>query len=129
MDTSFCILSNIALFAYAALTTNSVALFRNILAYKNKLTRNITYILLILCVITGLYANNLGIIGILPIIASTSYTLLMFITKNEQQMRYALASNLTLWMIHDFYVQAYPSAITDFILSVWTVIQITKNRS
>lgn len=39
IDVIFCILSNIALYTYAALTTNSVALLRNILAYKNKLTK------------------------------------------------------------------------------------------
>lgn len=128
MDVIFCILSNIALYTYAALTTNSVALIRNILAYKNKLTKNITWILLILCVIAGLWANNRGIIGLFPIIASASYTIFMYTTKNEQQMRWALVSNLILWLVHDIYVQAYPSALTDIILSIWTGMQIFKNR-
>ena len=64
LDIVFCILSNIALYTYAALTTNSIALIRNILAYKNKLTKNLTFILLILCIIVGLWANNRGFIGI-----------------------------------------------------------------
>lgn len=128
IDVIFCILSNIALYTYSALTTNSISLIRNILAYKNKLNKNITWILLILCVIVGLWVNNRGIIGLFPIIASASYTVFMFITKNEQQMRWALVSNLILWFIHDTYVQAYPSALTDMALSVWTLIQIYKNR-
>ena len=128
LDVIFCILSNIALYTYAALTTNSVALIRNILAYKNKLTKNITWILLILCVVVGLWANNRGIIGLFPIIASASYTIFMYTTKNEQQMRWALVSNLILWFVHDIYVQAYPSALTDIILSIWTGTQIFKNR-
>ncbi|MBR1600385.1 MAG: YgjV family protein [Alphaproteobacteria bacterium] len=129
LDVIFCILSNIALYTYAALTTNSVALIRNILAYKNKLTKNITWILLILCVVVGLWANNRGIIGLFPIIASASYTIFMYTTKNEQQMRWALVSNLILWFVHDIYVQAYPSALTDIILSIWTGTQIFKNRN
>lgn len=129
LDVIFYILSSIALCAYAALMTNTVSLIRNILAYKNKLTKNITWILLILCIISGLWANNLGIIGLFPIVASGSYTVLMYITKNDQQMRWALVSNLMLWFVHDVYVQAYPSAITDFILSVWSCWQIFKNRS
>lgn len=128
IDVIFCILSNIALYTYSALTTNSISLIRNILAYKNKLNKNITWILLILCVIAGLCANNRGIIGLFPIIASASYTIFMFITKNEQQMRWALVSNLILWFVHDAYVQAYPSALTDLILSIWTAIQIFKYR-
>ena len=128
IDVIFCILSNIALYTYSALTTNSISLIRNILAYKNKLNKNITWILLILCVIAGLWVNNRGIIGLFPIIASASYTVFMFITKNEQQMRWALVSKLILWFVHDTYVQAYPSALTDLILSIWTAIQIFKYR-
>ncbi|MBR1756163.1 MAG: YgjV family protein [Alphaproteobacteria bacterium] len=128
VDVVFCILSNIALYTYAALTTNSIALIRNILAYKNKLTKKITWILFILCIVAGFWANNRGLIGLFPIIASATYTIFIFITKNEQQMRWALTSNLILWFIHDIYVQAYPSALTDIVLCVWTFIQIYKNR-
>lgn len=128
LDIVFCILSNIALYTYAALTTNSISLIRNILAYKNKLTKNLTFILLILCIIVGLWANNRGFIGLFPITASASYTIFMYTTKNEQQMRWALVSNLLLWLVHDIYVQAYPSAITDIVLSIWTLMQIIRNR-
>ncbi len=129
LDVVCCILSNIFLAAYAALTTNSVALIRNILAYKNANGKKTTIALTVLCVIAGLYANNRGIIGLLPIIASASYTVMMFTTKNEQQMRLALSSNLLLWLVHDFYVQAYSSAFTDAALSGWTVFQIIRNRA
>ena len=128
LDVIFCILSNIALYTYAALTTNSVALIRNILAYKNKLTEKLTFVLMILCIVAGLWANNRGIIGLFPIVASASYTVLMYTTRNDQQMRYALISNLLLWFVHDFYVQAYPSALTDAALSVWTAVQIIRHR-
>ena len=124
----FCILSNIALCTYAALTTNSVALIRNILAYKSRLTRKITWILFVLCIVFGLLANNRGFIGLFPVIASSSYTVFMFTTKDEQQMRWALVSNLMLWFVHDIYVQAYPSAATDVLLSIWTIVQIFRNR-
>ena len=105
IDVIFCILSNIALYTYSAMTTNSIALIRNILAYKNKLTKKITWILFILCIVVGLYANNRGLIGLFPIVASASYTIFMFTTKDEQQMRWALVSNLILWFVHDIYIR------------------------
>lgn len=126
IDVIFCILSNIVLYTYSAMTTNSIALIRNILAYKNKLTKKITWILFILCIVVGLYANNRGLIGLFPIVASASYTIFMFTTKDEQQMRWALVSNLILWFVHDIYIQAYPSALTDVVLSIWTSVQIFK---
>ena len=127
-DTIFGIFCNLVLFAYAALVISIVSLIRNVLSYKNKLTKNITYILLFLSVAIGLYANNLGVIGWLPIIASGSYTICIYITKNEQQMRWALVVNMLLWFIHSLYIQAYPSAICNIVLCFWTLFQIFKYR-
>lgn len=127
-DTFFGAIANIALCAYAALVISIVCLVRNILSYKDKLTSRITLFLLVLSVIIGLYANNLGVIGWLPIAASAGYTICIFITKNEQQMRYALIANQLLWFIHNLYVQAYPSAIACIVLSIWTTAQVLKYR-
>ena len=127
-DTLFGIIANIALSAYAALAISIMCFVRNLLSYQNKLTKNITCILLVISVIAGLYANNLAIIGLLPIIASASYTICIYLTKNEQQMRYALTVNMLLWFFHNFYVRAYPSAVANIALCVWTVIQILKNK-
>ena len=121
-DTLFGIVANIALSAFAALVISIVCFIRN------KLTKNITIFLLIVSVIVGLYANNLALIGLLPIIASASYTICIYITKNEQQMRWALTVNMLLWFIHNIYVQAYPSAIANIVLCLWTFMQIFKNR-
>ena len=83
---------------------------------------------MILGVIIGAYANNLGIIGWLPIIASGSYTICIYVTKNEQQMRWALAVNMLLWFIHSAYIKAYPSAVCNIVLCFWTLFQVYKNR-
>ena len=128
-DTFFGIIANIALYAYAALVISIICFIRNILSYKNKLTKNLTAMLLIISIIVGLWANNLAIIGLLPIVASASYTICIYITKNEQQMRWALSINLLLWFIHNIYVQAYPSAVANIVLCVWTFMQILKNRN
>ena len=124
----FSILANVALFAYAALITNCFGIIRNILFCKNKLTSKATFILSAVCLITGTYMNNLGVIGLLAVIASVSYTIFMYTTKNEQQMRYALTINMLLWFIHNLYVQAYPSAIANIVLCGWTCIQILRYR-
>ena len=128
MNVAFCIFSSIALFAYAALATNCVSLIRNMLAYKKKLTATAMFILSVLTVVIGLYVNNLGIIGWLAIMASTGYTILMYTTKNAQQMRYAVIFSSGLWVIHDFYVQSYPTVIAGCFLIAWTIIQILKHE-
>lgn len=125
-DTFFGIVANVALYAYAALVISIICFVRNILSFMDKLTQKITIVLLLISVVVGLYANNLGAIGLLPIIASASYTVCIYLTKNEQQMRYALMINMGLWFIHNLYVQAYPSAVANIVLCFWTGWQIVK---
>ena len=127
-NTLFDMLTNLVLCAYAAFVISFICFIRNIIFYKGKLTKSITLILLIINVIVGLYVNNLQMIGLLAIIASASYTICIYTTKNDQQMRWALCVNLILWFIHNFYVQAYPSAVACIVLCIWTFIQIYKNR-
>ncbi|MBR1605678.1 MAG: YgjV family protein [Alphaproteobacteria bacterium] len=124
LDTVFCVASTFVLQSYSAVVTNSVSLARNIVAYYNQLSRFMAFVFSLLIVIVGLYLNNRGVIGYLPIIASVQYTICLYITKNEQQMRWALVFNLWFWLIHDAYIQAYPAAINDAILSLWTLIHI-----
>ena len=126
LDIIFYILSNIVLFSYAGIVTNTISLIRNILAYKNKLTKNITWLLIFLCFAIGIYVNNLGYIGFFAVLASGSYTYFVYATKDKRQMLYALISNLMLWFVHDLYIQAYPAAITDVILSGWAAYRLIK---
>ena len=124
----FCILASAFLSAYASVVMNLLTLLRNILAYLNKLTKKLTLIFCVVAAIIGLYVNNIGIFGFFPIMATLSYTFLLFATKNDQQMRYAVILNLLLWCVHDFYVQAYPAALTDIAVSLWSMLQIFLNR-
>ena len=103
-------------------------MLRNALACKKKLTPTATVVLCLLCIVIGWYVNNLGIIGWLAILASVSYTILMCTTKNAQQMRYAVILSSSLWLVHDFYVQSYPTVISGSFLIAWTIIQILKHR-
>lgn len=124
----FYMIACVALHAYAALVSIFIGFVRNILSYKDRLTKNITGVLCLLIVIVGLLANNRGIIGIFPIVAIVSYTVFIYTTKNEQQMRYALVLNMMLWFVHNFWIMAYPSAITNILICLWTLFQIFKNK-
>lgn len=127
-DTAFFVASTLVLRSYSAVVTNSVSLLRNLCAYYGKLNKALAIFFCGIIVVIGLYLNNRGVIGWLPMIASIQYTICMYVTKNEQQMRYALAFNLILWIIHDFYIQSYPSAINSIFLCVWSLVQAYRFR-
>lgn len=128
LDTVFFIASTLVLRSYSAVVANTVSLIRNIYAYQGRLTKKLTWVFCFLSVIIGLYLNNRGIIGWLPVVATLQYTVCLYITKNEQQMRYALAFNLVFWSIHDFYIQSYPSGINNVVLCFWSLFQAYKHR-
>ena len=127
-DLFFGILSDIVLSSYAAVTTNVIEFLNDLLCYKDKLTLKKTVIICCLFVGIGLYTNNRGFMGLLPVIAETSFAIVMYTSKNAQQLRYGIIFNLPLWVIHDLYIQSYPAAIAEFTLTVWTIIQIFRHR-
>ena len=126
-NTICAIMTNLVLHSFSGVTTNSVSLVRNILAYKKKLSFSITLGILTLSIILGFVFNNRGFIGILPVLSSAGYTLCIYLTKNEQQLRYALIADLSVWATYYLYIQAYPSVVTYMVLNVWTAIQIYRN--
>lgn len=119
-------LTCLTLGSYPALTVCFVCFIRNILAYKNKLTPLLTTILFLCNIIVGSYVNNLGYIGWLPIIASASYTIFVYLATTAQQMRLALISNLALWTIHCWCIKAYPSTLMNLSICLWTTYQALR---
>lgn len=121
-------LSNLFLGAYSAVVTNILTLFRNTLQVKNKLDRNFTIIICLLMTIVGIIFNNREWLGLLPIVASVSYTICVYVLKSAQQMRIALIVNLLQWMIIDFLVKSYPMFIMDIIIIIVTFINIVRYK-
>ena len=95
---------------------------------KNKMTKTILTILIIIQIIVGSYLNQLGVIGYLPIISSVSYSLAIAITRNLQWLRWVIIENMLLWLIYDLTIKAYPAAITDITITLTTLIAIIRNR-
>jgi len=125
-DSMFGLLASLVLFSYSSFTTGILCFTRNMVAYRKGLTRNITILFIAACTLVGLYANNRGVWGLFPIAAFATYTVAMYLTKNDQQMRYAVILNLSLWFCHDFYIQAYPSAFMDITLAWWSFYQAMR---
>ena len=127
-DAAFGILANAFLCAYAAMVISLICFIRNVLSYRDKMNKTATCVFLLLGVVAGACANNLGAVGWLPITAAAVYTVCIWLTVNEQQMRYALIVNLLLWFAHCVFVKAVPSAVVTLTLCLWTAIQAVKKR-
>lgn len=117
MDTICCALSNLFLMSYSGFITSLFSTTRNILESKNKNNKVILTILCLILCITGVIFNNKEWIGLLPVVASIEYTIVMFNSKSSQSLRYGLIINLIMWSIYDLYIKAYPMFLMDLIIA------------
>ena len=124
------VLSNIVLGGITGAIINAISCVRNILCYKEKLNNTSKIILIVLATILSLYFNNLGIIGLLPLISTITYILLMNI-KNVIKFKYLIIFTMILWYFYDLYIKSYTSACFDvmcIITNMGSIIQMNKQK-
>lgn len=97
------VLSNMVLGGITGAIINALSLIRNILCYKNKLNTLAKIIITILSVVLTFMFNNLGIIGLLPLISTVVYIWLMNI-KDVIKFKYLIIFTMTIWFIYDIYI-------------------------
>ena len=121
------VLSNLILGGYTGAIINFIGCFRNILCYKNKLHNKEKTIIIIISVLLSLYFNNLGIIGLLPVLYLVIYTLFMNI-KDIIKFKKLVIFTAILWLIYDLCINSYTSAIFDFMTIITNIFAIYKLR-
>lgn len=120
------VISNIILGGITGAIINSLSMIRNILCYKNKLGLKEKIIITILAIILTFKFNNLGYIGLLPLISTVSYIWLMNI-KDVRKFKLLIIFTMLMWLIYDVVIKSYTSAIFDFmsiIANMLTLLQI-----
>lgn len=124
------VLSNVVLGGISGAIINALSLLRNVLCYKEKLNKVWKLILIILSTILTLKFNNLGIIGLLPVVSMVVYTILIDL-KNVIKFKYLILFTMTMWLIYDIYIMSYTAAIFDLgtiIANIIAIIQIKRNK-
>ncbi|MGN1351656.1 MAG: YgjV family protein [Clostridia bacterium] len=121
------VLSNIVLGGITGAIINALSCVRNILCYKNKLDLKSKIILIFLATTLSLMFNNLGVIGLLPVISTITYILLMN-TKDIIKFKWLIIFTMLMWLIYDLFIKSYTSAIFDFMNIVANIISIIQIR-
>ena len=119
------VVSNIVLGGITGAIINAISCIRNILCYKEKLNTIAKIILIVLAIGLSLAFNNIGLIGLLPVVSTVTYILLMN-TKNVIKFKYLIIFTMVLWFIYDVYIKSYTSACFDFLTIVTNIISIVQ---
>lgn len=123
-DCIFNALAGLFVGSFSAMSTNLICALRNYINVKNKMSQKLSYVFAAIIFTVGILINTRGAIGAIPPLASVEYTICSTKSKNAQSLRFALLLNLCMWLVHDFYVQLYPAALTDILVVITTLTNI-----
>ena len=77
----------------------------------------------------GLSFNNLGIVGLLPVIANLEYSLAVFcFGDNERALKIAFAINAVMFLIFNFVIWNFVGVIANAVVIVMTVLFLIRDR-
>ena len=113
--------SGIVLKGYSAAVQNVVSMLRNFLAIKKVNSKVAEWILVLLGVVLGVWFNNLGLMGYLPVIANLQYTLVMFrFRENERALKISFLVNAALFAVFNIVIYNVVGVVTNLVVFVTT---------
>ena len=122
------VISNIVLGGITGAIINTISFFRNIICYKDKLGLKEKIIITFFAVVLSLKFNNLGLLGLLPMISTVTYIWLMNI-KDVCKFKLLIAFTMLLWFIYDIMIKSYTSSVFDFVSMIANLITIFHMRN
>lgn len=131
LQLSLITVSDLVLGGITGAIINLVSCIRNILCYKNKLNFTLKIIITLVTTILSLKFNNLGFIGLLPLISTVIYIWTMD-TKNIIKLKIVIIFTMITWFIYEIKIKLYISAIFDIaniFTNIYAIKQIVKNKT
>lgn len=129
LGTGLNIMKNIFLGGYSGALVQTFGFARNVLGAKGLFGRKSALTVALLQLTVGLYLNQEGVWGLIPIVASISYTWGVFHFTKAQHLRWLLVFNFLLWFVYQVELRDYLSAITGMGVVFFNLVAIWKNRN
>ena len=122
-------LSYFVLKGYAAIAQNIVGILRNVFALKKTENKFIETVLTILPIPMGLLMNNMGFLGLLPIVANVEYAYMVFRFKNNVKMiKIAYLINTVIYFFFNYAVKNYFMMVSNVVLVISTIIFVIRDN-
>ncbi len=125
----FYLLGTIVLKGYSAAVQNAVCILRNLAAVKNLKSKILEWGLVILALALGLAFNNLGWLGLLPVVANFQYSLAVFRFKDrEVPLKISFLINVVMYLVFNFAIRNYVGSAANGFLIVTTILFLIKHQ-
>ena len=114
---------------YSGAVQNLVSILRNLAAIRGVKSRAAEWIFVGLGVVFGLAFNNLGLVGLLPVIANLEYTVVVFrCGDDEWALKLAFLFCTLLFTVFNAAIFNFVGAAANTVVSVTTIIFLIKHR-
>ena len=125
----FYLLGTIVLKGYSAAVQNAVCILRNLAAVKNLKSKILEWGLVILALALGLALNNLGWLGLLPVVANFQYSLAVFRFKDrEVPLKISFLINVVMYLVFNLAIRNYVGSAANGFLIVTTILFLIKHQ-
>lgn len=122
------ILSNLLLKGYSGLIQNAVELVRN-LAIMCKVDRDwINYTLIAAALILGVLFNNLGIIGLLPVLGGLQFSVVVLKARNVRKIKASMILSSVTYVIYSFALMNYVAVVTNLVSVFAALASLLKDK-
>ena len=114
---------------YSGAVQNLVSIVRNMVAIWGIESPVLEWVLVAAGVVLGLLCNNMGLVGLLPMIANLQYTLVVFrYTENQLALKISFAVTCLLFAIFNFAIYNFVGVATNLVVVATTTRVLLKNK-
>lgn len=125
----FYFIGSIVLEGYSSAVQNAVSFLRNTLAIANVQSKWVQWVMVALGVGLGVYFNNLGLVGWLPIIANFIYTVSVFrFSDNETALKISFVICVGMFCVFNAFILNFVGVASNFFVLVTALISLLKKK-
>lgn len=122
-------IGTVVLKGYSGAVQNAVSILRNFVAIREIHNKYVEWILAGLGVVLGLAFNNLGFMGLLPVIANFQYTIAIFrFQDNERALKISFAIAIGLFAVFNIAIYNVVGMLSNSVVFVTTVAVLLKTN-
>ena len=122
-------IGTVVLKGYSGAVQNAVSILRNFVAIREIQNKYVEWILAGLGVVLGLAFNNLGFMGLLPVIANFQYTIAIFrFRDNERALKISFAIAIGLFAVFNIAIYNVVGMLSNSVVFITTVAVLLKSN-
>ena len=118
--------ANILFGSVSGVTTFALCTARNLLLAYDRFTPRRCWFFVSAVALLGLFANNRGAVGLIPVVTTALYTVVCLYAKRTRDIKLNLIVNLLLWAVYDFFILDLVSCAVDAVSAGTAVVSLFR---